>query len=747
MRQRRDTLSFSAMAFGLCFLAVAALFHDCIGLNTTIFGRDTASHDYGMALWCWQAVFRDHALPLWNPYLFGGISMLGTFAFCPFNLQSIPFLIVCFPLAYTLQYLLAFAIGGMGMALLLRAIGCSRFSSLVGGVLFAVSGHFTTLAYAGHLTKAIALSWTPWVFFLAERWWEKRTWRAAAWLGVPFGFMITASHLQIVYLAGLFLGVWLIMRCVVEWKALAWREVLVLLAQLAFALVLGGLLGSAQLLPGLEMAPISNRASGVTYEEAARTSYPPVELWEYIIPGWIGSSAEHGPGPYRGTWGKSMPERIVSDYFGVLALALTIYTLATVKNRRKWIWAVIALAGIFIGLGEYTPVWRILRVILPGFASFRSPAPAMAWTTIGAVVLVAMGLDHLQSIRRGSIKALIVCAAVSACGMIAGKWMPAEVAGQHYIAVALQWAAWMIGAGGLGLAAVLSNSPGQPARPFAQLVFSLILLLDVMAKDRAYVQPMAHQGFMNYIENATPEIIREDERLPVRLLQKNNELSNGFMGANVGSLHGYHPITFAWYDALIRRIGFYDPKDAILFHQNWLLQSPEEAPPAGWAMMGASNGRMVYQRENPTPYCIVPQKTLYARTTPDALDQVAANAFDPAKVAVVQAQRAPTSPARVALTDYGLNSVECEVQAAAPATLVFCDLLGPGWTARAISDGTRESLPVFQANGAFRGTVTPAGHYQLQWLYQPFSFRLGFFLSLAAAGFLLIMLMLSSRGK
>ena len=73
----------------------------------------------------------------------------------------------------------------------------------------------------------------------------------------------------------------------------------------------------------------------------------------------------------------------------------------SVLGRWWWTvdrWALVALIGILLGVGEHTPIWRICHAFAPGFDRFRSPAVAMGWTTLAGVLLAAMGLERLLAI-------------------------------------------------------------------------------------------------------------------------------------------------------------------------------------------------------------------------------------------------------------------------------------------------------------------------------------------------------------
>lgn len=677
------SIAFAVLAFFLCLAAVCGLFAETIGPDKSIFGRDTVSHDYGMLLWSWEALCENWRMPLWNPYLFGGIPTLGTFALNPFNLQSLLLPLFSFPLAFTFYYLVTFAIGGMGMALLLRQIGMNFPVSLLFGIVFSLSGHFTTMAHAGHLTKAMAFAWVPWLFVLAERWFDQPTLRRTLAMSIPLAFMITASHLQIAYLAGVFLCIWLVgAACRAGFgSSPAGRTYLIALrfAQLGLACAFAAVLSAGQLLPGLEMAGMSNRSEGVTHEEAARTSYPPIELLEYVVPGWFGSNAPHARKPYEGTWGAPMNERIVSDYFGVLALVLACVAIAFSRDRRRWTWAVIALLGIWIGVGVHGGLWQVLRHV-PGFASFRSPAVAMGWTTLGGLVLAAMGLQRI-----------LECAS--------GQW-----------------------------------------RRVVFVIAAVVMVLDVGYHSRLYIEPFDHNDFARYLQSATPPQVMNDPQRPVRILQKGQELTNVFMASGVGSIHGYHPITLERYDQLIRRIGFYDSRIPALFHQNWMLWPQNEVLPEGWRATELTPRGMLLQRANPMPYVWAPPVIQHTETMEESLKLVSAPDFSPENLLVAENMNENIQPAHAAINvvEYNFNRVHLNVQSSQAGAAVFSDLYAPGWNAY-ISDGVAKSkLDTFTANAAFRGAVIPAGDYMLEWRYEPFAFRLGLFVMLLGWGILFV---------
>ena len=125
---------------GLFLLIIAVLLYaPALGDTRFVFGTDTVSHDYIMHYYGWAKSIGEHGeLPLWNPYLFSGFPMIASAALCPFYPSQWLYFILPFNTAFTMQYVLALAVGGGAFNL---------FGSLLTGLLmFAVLYAFSRWA-------------------------------------------------------------------------------------------------------------------------------------------------------------------------------------------------------------------------------------------------------------------------------------------------------------------------------------------------------------------------------------------------------------------------------------------------------------------------------------------------------------------------------------------------------------------------------------------------------------------------
>lgn len=77
--------------------------------------------------------------------------------------------------------------------------------------------------------------------------------------------------------------------------------------------------------------------------------------------------------------------------------------------------------------------------------------------------------------------------------------------------------------------------------------------------------------------------------------------------------------------------------------------------------------------------------------------------------------------------DYSATSIDLEVEASSPQTLVLTDLQHPGW--KVTVDGKPADSETI--DGMYRAVEVPSGSHQVRWEYSPWALRAGFWLSVA----------------
>ena len=193
---------------GLVHLLLALwVFRGCLEPGLIPHGRDTVSHDVLFFDHGWSSLRETGLIPLWNHQLFAGWPWVAAAGWTPWYPPHWLALVAPIAFAFTMQYVLHHAWAGLGFTIWGRALGVGFGPALLGGVLFQMSGHVTTLVYPGHLSKFEAIAWVPWVMAFSQMALKTGSRRSAILAAVCLAMQILTQHAQIVYYtAGLLLA-------------------------------------------------------------------------------------------------------------------------------------------------------------------------------------------------------------------------------------------------------------------------------------------------------------------------------------------------------------------------------------------------------------------------------------------------------------------------------------------------------------------------------------------------------------
>lgn len=272
-----------------------------------------------------------------------------------------------FPFSYavTLLYLTYAFISVTGTYLFLRRHGLTNISSLLGGLVFTLSGFMLSRYFQPSIIFAASL--LPWGMALTRSY----------LLPLIIYLQITAGHLQIALISSL------------AYTFMRLRLYTLILIALGFGL------SAVQLLPSFKLYQLSDRRS---WDPMVRFTYslPPSHLITYFFSDWFGISA---PGDNLGftQFGGSFWEFNLT----IWTLPFLLSLLPLLKPSRSTL-ALYALWVLFLILsfGGYTPLYRILARS-PQFP-FRAPSRFLLIPTFAASALAAIGfhgLSHRRPLR------------------------------------------------------------------------------------------------------------------------------------------------------------------------------------------------------------------------------------------------------------------------------------------------------------------------------------------------------------
>ena len=410
--RRKDLIAI----LGLLVL-ILAFFWKILLTNRILVGLDVFTYFYPYREYA-AYVWRQGHLPLWNPYLFMGAPFLA-------NIQSA----VLYPLNIAVAWLPApqlvnvsialhtFLAGLFTYAFARRSLHLPPFGSFLSAVCFALGGFLG--AQVEHINQLNATAWLPLLLLLMDKVWETaalypqdidedqsmKDYRArpdfparlASGLlaSLVVALQVLAGHTQATYIALFGVGLYALFPPFVarfaskkscKWNALL-RTVGVRLLLLAGVVGLGSLLSAAQLLPSLELSGLSYRSGGLPYQEAVSFSLRPQLLLQSLLPPYNLDLSQ--------VFGASFSEYVV--YVSVVGLLVAVVGWAWGRHPHRHVFGLLALTGLFLGLGVFNPVYYLLYRLVPGFALFRAPVRWMLLYSLGVSLLIGYGSEALFS--------------------------------------------------------------------------------------------------------------------------------------------------------------------------------------------------------------------------------------------------------------------------------------------------------------------------------------------------------------
>jgi len=733
--------------------------------DVILFGNDTLYHDYLMLSYGWGNL-RAGKFVTWLPHLYCGIPFIGSYAFCPFYPPSWLFLVFPFPFAFNMQYVLHSILAGAFVYRLSRTMGLKRFPATIGGLGFQMCGHFATLCYPGHLQKVQAIVWIPLVISHLHRGIYSGKKRRFLYAGAALAMPLLTSHPQIYYY-GIGAALIYVLWCVGGRRraplAIPTAKVLSLsVTAILFSLALS----AVQTIPAYETAGFSIRGGGMEFRDAAKSSYPPEELWELLLPRFTGDSIRGGYGNYWGRWG----ERLVSDYLGMAIIILALIGGLISARPVKFYFMLLFFISMIIACGAYSPLYRILYEYVPGMSHFRSPATVMFLMGICAAVLAAYGFESLvgrakeKTDKQAQKKFILIFVilglfffvltamshryylrVVQKSGEYAGAVGGAAFfyerlsrivyslrrslffAGVTLFALGLFFHTWFL---------VRSNMVPRQLLCFVKGAILLLFFIDPAMNDRAFIQPEPAAQYFEYLYHSFPDAILKKEPPPVRVLDIGNELSNRPMMNGIGIPLGYHPVELrhyidAWDAARPGSLGAarltacaFILSRVSLGNRDDLVNIASDAHP----------GKTLYRRADAVPYAYIPRRIISVPDEKALLGRLSAEDFDPHRVSYIimaggkeRMQNIPDGAQNIRVLEYNHQRVSLQCSLPMDALVVTGDVWMPGWRAR-LEDGS--PLTLGRINNAFRSIEVPRGNHVVIMEYRPVSFVYGIALTI-----------------
>lgn len=354
-------------------------------------------------------LFRFNIKADWDIYQNSGTTTEGGWVAQQFLvLKTLLFWLIPPPASVAWFMILNLIFGGIGTYFCCRLIGASRFASMAGGFIFAISPEHASLINAGHVLKIATICFAPWVFYCYERALKDRRLIWFLTTAMVLAFQFFHGHWQIAFYTCLALAVYGLVRGIGIFRCEGRKSTVKVFVLNLIMLVFFMSSVAISLMPLASWSKDTNRGvhsgensgkGGLNRDEAMSWSLPPEELAAFVIPGAFGLSRQEGganPSNIRSYyWGRMNFTQTVS-YMGVLPWLLLPLPLIFRRDRYTWLALAAVVIGVSFSMGKYSFFYQTLYDHMPGINRFRVPKMMMFIPVIGLATLAARGIDCLR---------------------------------------------------------------------------------------------------------------------------------------------------------------------------------------------------------------------------------------------------------------------------------------------------------------------------------------------------------------
>lgn len=685
-------------------------------------------------------------LPLWNPYIYGGLPFLGDFQSALLYPPNLIFLILPLGLALNWSFGLHLFILALGMYLWAVLKGLRPVAAFVAGVAGMFSGTVLLHIFAGHLSNVCSVAWVPFLFAGIDMWLARRQW---PWLLVSAGavaLQVYAGHPQYFYYTALVAGLYSLLHLPGAPRLL----------QAALGLIAiypaGMLFSAAQLIPGLAATSEAVRSGGVAYEFSAMFSFPPENLLTLFAP-WVYGDMRVAP-----YWGRCyLWEMCFFAGAGTFVLAC-FGSARKPESGRRWPLLVAFLCVVILALGTHTPLHKLLYHVLPGFSSFRGSSKFIVFAGLFLAMFAGYGMDRLRRKEKfpmalaGGVILLgvvIACAGWTVSSESIRHWFdlavqskesylnPAAIQNADFLRHAVAAARnslWIAGASLIVFAGIcLVVNTWKPGVWFVTvavagelLIFARSTVITFPLADFTYA-PLADYFRKNPGDYRTLNLINADSSM---LLRKEN-----IWGYDPGVLKRYAQLLFVSQGLDPAQAGQYlpfrSPHPLLSMLRCQVALVPNSAGQVDLKPFGDAFPRFFLASK----YKVIPDAA--AR-----LAELKSPWFDLKEQVILEEEPVPvpdgsTPRGEIRVGNSTTDSWEVDVKTDRPAILVMTDAYSRDWHVTALPGSTQTTYKLLPANHAIRAIPLAAGTHRLRIEYSPTGFGLGIALtvvSFAAAG-------------
>ncbi|MBN1693922.1 YfhO family protein [candidate division WOR-3 bacterium] len=725
-----------AVLTGLCILS----------FNQIIFGEYYFFEDFLYQYYPFRNFFatslRGGVFPLWDPYVFSGMSLIGDIQsalFYPFNIILIIFVRkgVLSYYALELQNIFHVLLAGVFTYMYAREVKLPKSASMVSAVTFMFSGFLITRMI--HLTFINVIIWLPLILLFLQKALKENSYSYSILGGLFMGLSMLAGSPQFSLHIFYFLGFYTIFFILINRKdSSIVKPVLLLFVMLAFSLGIAAI----QYLPSFDFSKYTVRSS-ISFEESALLSIHPVHLLTFIIPKLFGEVSVTGK-PFVPFWGGggvygAFWENAI--YVGIFPLVLLFFSFKDRKNKLVWFFTGIAIFSLLAALGRYTPLYKFIYYCLPGFNKFRIPGRFSGILSFSIAILAGFGANTLFNKREIKFPKVLFWL----IGLVFIIWILVYAGAfknineftrniRVYRNIVKQYSIFVLFFS-LSIAIIFLRT--KKLVPLSVLAGSAIglIFLDLFAFghnfNRSKVYPQQFYQFNSLVRYLQEESKKEKFRINVR---KDKQM---ILKRNSGNIYylelieGYTPLRIKRF-VEFSKVPFERRLD--LLNVKYRLEVNEETG----LMKLVSN-------QNYLGRAFMVYKYTSAKEKNEILRVISSDEFDYRNEIILEEEPEVVIPSEDKNPVYKIeeqlfetNKIYIKIYTSAPGFLVLSEIYNPDWEAHV--DGKKTKI--YCANYTLRAIPIDEGTHRVELFYNPLSFKIGRIITIGTLVFAVCLLSL-----
>ncbi len=381
------------------FILSLLFFYDLFGERLLLTERDLAPY-FIPPRFFWVESLKQGDFPLWNPYQFTGAPFFAN----PQNGVLYPlqclFFLFPFDIAFNAIIIVHFFLGGFFTYLFVRDLKGSATGALISGFTFMLGGYL--LSVHSLLTILLSVIWTPLIMLFFRR----AMIRPGIGNEILTGVLITLSFLgggiEIVYGNFFILLIMMVFSMLSNQSKvgnISHRYLLILRSFLiiSFSFLL---LSAIQLFPFIELWMHSIRGQGITFREATVWSFAPKDLLLFFLPDAYGYFLDMKKYWVSQCWLKTM---YTGGLPFILSLLYFLFPhpcrgegRARGIRRERVLFLSLMIFSFFLALGQYNPFYSFVYQYLPFFNGIRYPVKFLYIFVLCLAITAGLGFERFN---------------------------------------------------------------------------------------------------------------------------------------------------------------------------------------------------------------------------------------------------------------------------------------------------------------------------------------------------------------